>query len=66
MVTGDFGGFGGDQQPLCDHSVIERLHAGCMQPMGCDVRAMVGDSPTISVDLLPTDCDAPVVRLFLE
>ena len=35
-------------------------------PIGSDLRAMVGDSRTISTDLLPTDCGPPVIRQVLH
>ena len=35
-------------------------------PMGGDLHAMVGDSGTISTDLLPTDCGPPVVGPVLH
>ena len=35
-------------------------------PMGGDLCAMVGDSPTISADLLLTNCGPPVVRPVLH
>ena len=39
---------------------------GDWSPMGGDLRAIVGNSPTISADLLPTDCGPPVVRPVLH
>ena len=34
--------------------------------MGADLCAMVGDTPTISVDLLPTDCGPLAIRPVLD
>ena len=43
-----------------------RRTVGDWSPMGGNLRAMVGDSPTISVDLLPTDCGPLAVRPVLD
>ena len=43
-----------------------RPPVGDWSPMGGDLSVMVGDSPTISMDLLSTDCGPPVVLPVLD
>ena len=52
---------GDNQYKLVGSAKTCRPPVGEWSPMGGDLRAMVGDSPTISMDLLPTDCGPPVV-----